>query len=407
MLTTRGRIVLALGPVLYVVAWAAGSRALYPVAVGLVLLAGLAWTWVGLLAAPMTLRRTMPGGARVEGEDVEVALELETEGRLVPSTLTVVERISRVGTVEASLRRAGPRLRGRCVLRRVPRGRYAHEASDAVVEDPFGLARAVVPLAARGSLLVYPRLAPLRRVFTETGLDLRDGRRLLLRRPSGFDLHSVRDYQQGESLRRVHWRSTAHRGRLMVKELEDEPRDEVAVLLDAAAEAVVGDPPDSSFDLQVRAAGSLLRAHVERGRRSVLVVGGMRREERRVNAAEADWAHALELLASVEPGPGVPPGELMASNGVGAAARALELVVVTARLTPDLVDRLAHRASGGGTAALVYVDAASFASKPAAAVREPGLLRLQTLGVPVAVLRRGDALTAVLGGTALREAASG
>jgi len=407
MLTRRGRIVLALGPVLYVVAWAAGSRALYPVAVGLVLVAGLAWAWVNLLAAPMSLGRTVAGGTRVEGENVEVALELVPEGRLAPSSLVVVERISRIGTVEASLRRAGRRLRGRYALRRLPRGRYAHEASEAIVEDPFGLARAIVPLPARGSILVYPRLAELRRLFTETGLDLRDGRRLLLRRPSGFDLHSVRDYQQGESLRRVHWRSTARRGHLMVKELEDEPRDEVAVLLDAAAEAVVGRPPDSSFDLQVRAAGSLLRAHVERGRRSVLVIGGLQRDERRVNTSDADWTNALELLASVEPGPGVPPGELVAPNGAGAAARALELILVTARLTPDLVDRLAHRTSGGGSAALVYVDAASFGAASPGAAREPGLLRLQQLGVPVAVLRRGDDLGAVLGGTALLEAASG
>ena len=44
-----------------------------------------------------------------------------------------------------------------------------------------------------------------------------EGRRLLMRRPSGFDLHSVRDYQQGESLRRVHWPTTARRGHLMVE----------------------------------------------------------------------------------------------------------------------------------------------------------------------------------------------
>ena len=67
-----------------------------------------------------------------------------------------------------------------------------------------------------------------------------EGKRLLLRRTTGFDLHSVREYEQGESLRRVHWPSTAKRAQLMVKELEDAPRDEVAVVLDADASAVVG-----------------------------------------------------------------------------------------------------------------------------------------------------------------------
>ena len=53
---------------------------------------------------------------------------------------------------------------------------------------------------------------------------------------------------------------SARRGALMVKELEDSPRDEVAVLLDGDPAGVTGSPPDSSFDVAVRAAGSILRA---------------------------------------------------------------------------------------------------------------------------------------------------
>ena len=94
------------------------------------------------------------------------------------------------------------------------------------------------------ALVVYPRLVELERLFLDGGAGPEHGRQLLLRRPVGFDLHSVRDYQQGESLRRIHWPSTARRGSLMVKELEDSPRDEVAVLLDGDPVAVAGSPPD-------------------------------------------------------------------------------------------------------------------------------------------------------------------
>jgi len=407
VLTPRGRFVLALGPVLYLVAWAFGSRALYPVAVGLVLVAGLAWLWVYLLRGPMQLQRATRSGERLEGDDIEVELEVLPLARIAPWSLVVVERLARAGSAEATLERVGPRLVGRYRLHRLPRGRYAYEDSRAVIEDPFGLARSEVILSAGGSILVYPRIVELDRLFTESGLELQGGRRLLLRRPSGFDLHSVREYQQGESLRRVHWRSTAHRARLMVKELEDEPRDEVAVLLDAAGDATAGTPPDSSFDLQVRAAGSILRAHVRRGRRAVLVVAGTTREEQRVDAGEAEWRRALGLLASVEPQPSAPPAALVGDDGAGAAARALELVVVTARLAPELVERLGQRSVSGGHVALVYVDAPSFATSGVAHVREPALLRLQTLGVPVAVLRRGDDLRTVLSGAFAQEAALG
>ena len=147
-------------------------------------------------------------------------------------------------------------------------GRYAVEEARAAIEDPFGLARAEVELPAGGALVVYPRLVALDRLFSESGAHAQDGRRLLLRRPSGFDLHSVREYERGESLRKVHWPTTARRGQLMVKELEDAPRDEIAVVLDADAGAVAGE----SFDVQVRAAGSILRAHAAHGRRAVLAL---------------------------------------------------------------------------------------------------------------------------------------
>ena len=107
--------------------------------------------------------------------------------------------------------------------------------TEVVLEDPFGLERVDVELDAAASILVYPRLVDARAALLRGGRATPEGRRLLLRRATGFDLHSVRDHQQGESLRRVHWPSTAKRGHLMVKELEDSPRDESAVLLDADA----------------------------------------------------------------------------------------------------------------------------------------------------------------------------
>src|SRR5262249_11556761 len=155
----------------------------------------------------------------------------------------------------------------------------------------------------------------------------------LLRRPTGFELHSVREYEQGESLRKVHWRSTARRGQLMVKELEDAPRDEVAVLLDAV---------EPAFDVAVRAAGSILGAHVRRNRRCALVVNSAVSDAQTI-ATESDWRRALELLAAAEPHARTPPYALLQAPG-GIVARSLELVVVTPRVDAPLVDRLVQRA---------------------------------------------------------------
>ena len=405
MLTTRGRLALVLGLAVYVGAWAFGSTVLYPVAIGLLLAVALAWAWVRVLNKPMRVRRGAWSGDHLEGDDVVMALDLEHDGPVRPSALTVVDRIAGLGVFDVHLRRSGASLSGRYTIAAVPRGRYSFEPSSAVLEDPFGLERIEVELPTSGALLVYPRLVALEHLFSEAGAHAHDGRRLLLRRPAGFDLHSVREYERGESLRKVHWRSTARRGQLMVKELEDAPRDEVAVLLDAAAGTAVGDPPDSSFDVQVRAAGSLLQTHARRGRRAVLVINGLERETQSVRAEDGEWRRALELLAAAEPN-GRTPAAALLREGASSAARALELTVVTAQLSAALVERLVERAVARRGTSLVYVDAASFAA-PAVPLREPALLRLQAAGVPVAVLRRGDDLRASLSRPALEEAARG
>lgn len=399
-MTPRGRGILALGLVASVVAWLLGSRPLYPVATGLVLAVALAAAWVRLsLRAPEIVRHG-PDGEIVEGEDVRIELVVASAAPVPPPSLVADERLGRLGERSVQLARARRRrYAGGYELRGVPRGRYPLDVVRLSVEDPFGLARGVVEAREAQALVVYPRLVELGRLFWEAGSRLDDGRRLLLRRPSGFELHGVRDHIEGESLRRIHWPSSARRGHLMVRELEDAPRDEVAVLLDGDATGAVGEPPESTFDVAVRAAGSILRAQARRGRRCALILNTAARATQTVASDGADWRRARELLAAAEPTARVPAHALLEEGG-GAAARALELVVVTSRVEAPLVRRLVQRARSRRRTALVFVEPAGFAGS--AALPRPELLRLQAAGVPVAVIRRGDDLAAAL--SSLRDA---
>jgi uncharacterized protein (DUF58 family) len=400
MLTPRGRVLLGLGFGVYIAAWAFGSKPLYPVAVGLLLVVATAWVWVRLANRPFKVTRGWGDREQLEGDDVPVVVQLRATAKMLPASATLVERVGRLGEQRHPLRRRGRRLSVRYVLARLPRGRYAFEDVRVELTDPFGLENVEIPLPAPGALLVYPRLVRLDRLFSETGAHSQDGRRLLLRRHSGFELHGVREYEQGESLRRVHWRSTARRGQLMVKELEDAPRDEIAVLLDGDAAAVVGE----SFEVQVRAAGSILDSYVRRGRRVVLVVNSEPRGVQQVHSAAADWRRALELLAAAEPTGRSPLGRVLREQH-GPATRALELAVVTARLEPALVDILVQRALSRRSVSLVYVDPTSFNGTDRRP--EPLLLRAQRAGIPVAVVRDGDDLASCLGGASIADVAHG
>jgi len=335
-MTARGRAALALGAATYLAGWAFGSRPLDLVAVGLLLAVVAAWLVVRFTARPLELRRSTKV-VPIEGDDVHVRVELELEAARAPAGITLVERYEKLGERRTPLEREGKHLWTRYVLPAVPRGRYRIEKTAALVEDAFGLERSERPLADAGALIVYPRLTELERLFSETGEHARDGRRLLLQRPSGFDLHSVRDYVQGDSLRKVHWRSTARRGELMVKELEDSPRDDVAVVLDAWRGC-----PRRVFDVAVRAAGSILQTYARRSRRVSFVLAGAAVEVQRVQA-EGDWRRALELLAAAEADGEEALARLLAGER-NPAALALDLVVVTPRLDAAFVDRLIQRA---------------------------------------------------------------
>jgi len=347
--------------------------------------------WVRVSTRPPQVRRHGASRDVIEGDDVHISLELMATGALPPPTLVAHERPGRLAELRVELHRVGRRrFAGGYDLHTVPRGRYAFETVRVTIEDPFGLARASLVQGEPQALVVYPRLAALDRLFSEGGAYAQDGRRLLLRRPTGYELHSVREYAEGESLRKVHWRSTARRGRLMVKELEDAPRDEVAILLDGDLRTGAGE----GFEVAVRAAGSILQAHLRRGRRCALVVNSAARESQPVTS-EGEWWRAREVLAGAEPNARTPAFALLHADG-GLAARSLELVVVTSRVDVALVDRLVQRALSRRGASLVYVE---IDPRP-----EPQLLRLLAAGIPVAVVRPGGDLAASLAGHEVRVA---
>jgi len=189
----------------------------------------------------------------------------------------------------------------------------------------------------------------------------------------------------------------------MVKELDDAPRDTVVVILDCHAAGAVGDPPDSSFDVAVRAAGSVVRLYASRGRKSTLVTTGASPASVEVCSLQGDFRSALDTLAAVDADGRLSVARALAHEH-GPAARAGELVVVTATLDPLALEGV-RSAATRRLVSIVWVDAPSFAGRPSQAV--PGLLRLAASGVPVAVLRRGDDLAATLDGARSEAVAHG
>jgi uncharacterized protein (DUF58 family) len=404
-MTTRGRRLLLLAAGLYLVAWGFGTAVMFPVAIGLSIAPLVAVVWVKALDRPMLLRRRTGHLELTEGQSVDVGLEVRPDsGGPIPGRAIMLDRLgSRV--IEAELARRGRVLRGRYSIAAAPRGRYRMDGAELLLADPFGLAEARIKMDRADQMLVYPRIYELEGLFTDGGTPGGDRGRSMLHRASGYDLHSIREHQVGESLRRVHWRSTARRRRLMVKELQDTPRDEACVLLDGDAAAVTGESPGSSFDMQVRAAASLLRRMSDAGQRSSLVIHGAQSSRYRLGFGSGDWAAVLGELAAVEATAPRPLAEFLAEASRGPdPVDAARVFVITAGMSPLLAERVLGMASSQCEPAVVWIDGASFAAgkRRKDTGPESAALRLTRSGVAVARIRSGDHVGQALSAPVLR-----
>lgn len=297
----------------------------------------------------------------------------------------------------------------------------------AVARDPLGLVRAERLLGEPMRITVYPDLAELSSclLFADLGTR-RGGRRGNLPTIGGSEFRSIRPHMAGEPLSRVDWKSTAKTGSLMLREMDDPTSGDMAVLLEQAAALDVGEAPDSSFELAVRAAGSVADFGLRAGRGVRLLSPDGGRGWARLAPDTDGRRRLLEILAEVRPRAGLPLSAslrgLLADGRPLAQTRSLTLVVL--RLDRELVRVLVALQGNGRRVSVVHVDGASFspspnggrppgaakaAPRPAAASDEPRRLQiaLTAAGIPCLALRRGDDLRAALSVRSDRAAQAG
>ena len=128
--------------------------------------------------------------------------------------------------------------------------------------DPLGLISLARTYGDVAAVWVHPRIHPLRAVPAGMARSL-DGR--IDKVPHGtITFDSLREYVVGDELRRVHWRSSAKVGELMVREQLDTSEPTIVVLLDdrAAAHPDVRDGTAESFEAACEAAASIVAAAV-------------------------------------------------------------------------------------------------------------------------------------------------
>ncbi len=107
--------------------------------------------------------------------------------------------------------------------------------------DPFGLFHSPRQISAIEQLIVYPMIVELNRVILPVGfLSGGDAQRKLTHQVT-TNASGIRDYIPGDSMNRIHWRSTARAGNIMVKEFELDPLVDIWLLSDFSSDSFYQD----------------------------------------------------------------------------------------------------------------------------------------------------------------------
>lgn len=138
----------------------------------------------------------------------------------------------------------------RCVAER--RGRYEFLGTELTTRFPLGLMRGILPTRGGDTFIVQPTLGRLlpewRDLFDVRNLSNRQRRTRSLSDEGEF--FGLRSYRSGDSPRAIHWRSSARRNELVVKQFQQEDSQEYVLLLDLHRPKMVGKIMDTTINLE-------------------------------------------------------------------------------------------------------------------------------------------------------------
>jgi len=373
-----------------------GWRVLYLLTYVMLTLFILSWIWARYSLRKMIFRRTASVGRVQVGEIFDERLMLDNVSVMPKLWVQIADSSTlpghRAGYVASMGGRKRATWRARTVCKQ--RGRFQLGPVTATSGDPFGLFRRRIMLTVPKELLVLPRVLPISSfVLFAGGLPGR-GRSSQRALQATTNATTIRDYAAGDAQNRIHWRSTAHYNRLMVKEFDLDPALDVWIFLDLNEAVQAGEGEHSTEEYGVTIAATvavyLLRQDLSLG----MIMNAQRREFLSLDRGERQIERALEMLAVVEAGSGPELKEALALDAFH-FGRNTVAIVITPSNSRDWHESLRHLQRRGVQVAVVGLDAASFETRPP---DEDTLALLEGAGIPVLRVKCEASLTEALEG---------
>jgi uncharacterized protein (DUF58 family) len=362
--TTRGRAFVAAGTAAGVLGLGLGQRTLLSIGGVLIILPVLSVLAASRTRYRITWARAVTPARVPAGHTASVSIQLDNVSRLPTGLLLAEDTVpysigSRPRFILDRIEPGGSR-RLSYPIQPDHRGKFAIGPLHVRVADAFGLAKVGSTAAPQVTLVVTPAVTALPHTAL-AGSWLGEGdARASTAAAAGEDDVVPRAYRDGDELRRVHWRSTARYGELMVRREEQRWRNRAVLFLDTRLGAHGGRGPASSFEYAVSAAASV-GVHLAREEMDTEFVTDMGK----VVAPGSFEDVLLDTLAVIRPSRNASLSSGLAHLPVDTSGL---FIVIAGHLTAGQARELvsARRASGPAMALLLAVS--TWADRPGLAV---------------------------------------
>jgi uncharacterized protein (DUF58 family) len=227
--------------------------------------------------------------------------------------------------------------------------------------DPLGLFESHASVGGYSTVIVYPRVEPL------TGWRLppafvEGAHHEHVRTPhSTPQATSIREYVPGDAYNRIHWKSSARQGELLVKEFELEQTADVWIFLDLQATAHAGEGDESTLEYGVRIAASIAARALVENRKVALTASGAHIAPVPADRGPRQYQKIMQTLAAVS-ADGKRPLNVVLIENVARLRRGMTAVIITPSRDARLVRPLGGLRTRGVETAIILLDALAFAA---------------------------------------------
>jgi uncharacterized protein (DUF58 family) len=285
--------------------------------------------------------------------------------------------------------------------------------------DPFGLFLTPRKINAIEKIIIYPFTFQIPQFRLPVGVISGGEAQRHMTQNITTDAAGVREYVPGDSISRVHWKSTARRNTLIVKEFELDPLVDIWVLLDLSLESrveagnirrvggtgaimpdnILSEPiPPSTEEYGISIAASIVSHFVDAERAVGFITYAPERTVFQPDRGHRQLTRILETLAVAQSQQNMSLQKILALEAPR-ISRSANLIIITSSIDSIWVKELQAATRRGIRATCIHLDPSTFGFSP-----ESDTIRsqLQLARIPVLAIRNGDNLPVALSQRPLR-----